>query len=481
MTASRLAATSLAATSLAAALLAAGCASVPRDAGIGEVRRTVEEHGGQRLTWEPAQPIAPPTSAPFESVAGGELTAERAVELALANNRDLLATLEELGVARADLIAASTVRNPLLDGEVRFPGRPSHPFEIVVTQTLIDLLQLRRRRALGQAEFAAARLRVTGAVLGFAAEVRSDYYTLQAAQQALAQQRTSAAAAEAAADLARRQHEAGNVSDLDLETEQARYERAKLDLARAELDELMARERLLAGLGAPASLPLELPPQAPPGEGEPERSLAEVEAALPRRIDLSLAQAELEAARRGLPLARAEVFDELAVGVHREREPDGKSTTGPAAAVPIPLFDRGLAGRTRAVARLRTAEQRLHALTVSARSEARTAHERLLEARARADYLRTVVVPRRQRILYLTQLEHNAMLRGVFDLIRARQALAGAAREQVLATRDYWLARTELEAAMSGVAGFSVRPERPQLPRLQLAEPGRNPESKENE
>lgn len=446
---------------VAVALLAAGCASVPRDAGIGEVRKTIEERSGQRIAWSPAQPIEPPADDRLRPLLEGELTVERAVEAALANNRDLLATLEELGVARADLIAASTVRNPVFDGEVRFPGNPKNPFEIGITQALIDLIQLRSRRALGQAAFEATRLRVTGAVLGFTGAVRADYYTLQAAQQALVQQRTIAEAAQASAELARRQHDSGNISDLDLENEQALYERAKLDLARNELDELQSRERLLADLGALQTLPLTLPAQTIPEEGAQERSLEELEAALPRRIDLSIAQADLEAARRALPLARSSIYDELALGMHREREPEGKSTTGPAVTVPIPIFDRGLAGRTRAVANLRVAEQRLHALTATARSEARAARERLLEAKARADYLRTVAVPRRQRILSLTQLEYNSMLRGVFDVIRARQELADAQREQVMAVRDYWLARTDLETAMSGVTGLSVRAERP--------------------
>lgn len=464
----------------AAALLAAGCASVPRDAGIADVQKMVEEREGRRLSWSPAQPVAPPDDAALRPLLEGELTVDRAVEIALANNRDLLATLEELGVARADLIAASTVRNPVLDGEVLFPGDPKNPFEIGITQTLIDLFQLRKRRALGQAAFEAARLRVAAAVLGFAAEVRADYYNLQAAQQALAEQRTIAAAAEASAELARRQHEAGNISDLDLESEQALYERVKLDLARAELDELQSRERLLADLGALQSLPLTLPPQALPAEGDQERSLEEVEASFSRRLDVRIAQADLEAARRALPLARASAYDELEAGVKYEREGDGEELAGPSVAVPIPLFDRGLAGRARAVAGLRMAEQRLHALTISAQSEARAARERLLEARARADYLRDVVVPRRQRILALTQLEYNAMLRGVYDLIRARQGLSDALREQVLAVRDYWLARTELDAAASGVLGFSARAGRSQLPRMDLFESSPQQESKEH-
>ncbi len=49
------------------------------------------------------------------------------------------------------------------------------------------------------------------------------------------------------------------------------------------------------------------------------------------------------------------------------------------------------------------------------------------------------------------------MLRGVYDVLRARQGLSDALREQVMAVRDYWLARTGLEAAMSGVTGFSDR------------------------
>jgi cobalt-zinc-cadmium efflux system outer membrane protein len=103
---------------------------------------------------------------------------------------------------------------------------------------------------------------------------------------------------------------------------------------------------------------------------------------------------------------------------------------------------------------VRQAEQRVHAIDLAGRSAARTAAERLREARARAEYLRDVVVPRRQRILELTQLETNAMLRGVFDLFRARQDLDEARREEVLARRDYWVAKSELQSALLGVKGF---------------------------
>ena len=218
---------------------------------------------------------------------------------------------------------------------------------------------------------------------------------------------------------------------------------------------------------AELNLPADFPP--PPGSEMPseevERQVTE------RRLDLRVAQREIEAAQRAIRIAKTAAFEDIAVGVHLEREPDGIRTTGPAATVPIPLFDRGAAPKARARAMLRQAQQRLAAMTVAARSEARSAQERLLEARSRMTYLRDVVIPRRDRILKLTQLEYNAMLRGVFQLLEARQNLANAQREEVVATRDYWVARTELETVLLGVGRFSIRPEATEARRLDFFAP----------
>ena len=451
----------LALASAVACLALGACASAPRDAGFPDVQRAVAGSTGQRIAWDPAQPVA--EAATDEAVApllAGPLTADRAVEVALRNNRDLLATLEGLGIARADLLQARTIRNPFAEAELRFPGAPAEPFEVIIMQPLFDLLRLPARRAAGDAAFEVTKLRVSAAVVAFANEVRGDYYRAQAARQVLAAETTIADSARAAAELTQRQHEAGNVSDLDLEREQARYETAKLALARVALDELVARERLVADLGLvqPAT-PLDLPAELPPPAGD-DPPAAALDAALAGRLDLTLARAELAAARAQLPLAREALYAGAAAGAHHEREPAGERTTGPAIELPIPIFDTGRARRDRALAEIRQAEQRVHALDLGGRSAARTAAERLHEARARAEYLRDVVVPRRQRILELSVLESNAMLRGVFDVFHARQDYDQARREQVLALRDDWVARTELQSALAGVQGFSVRPER---------------------
>lgn len=465
---------------LAASLLA-GCASVPRDSGFADVRRTVITETQQPVEWDSSRPVEPPDDAAVAPMLEEPLTAERAVQVAFAHNRDLQATLEELGVARAELIAASTIRNPVADGEIRFPGDPARPFEITVHKTIMDLLQLGSRKKMGRARFEAAKLRVGGAVIHFAAQVRMDYYDLLAARKILARAETILKAQAAAAELARRQHSAGNISDLDLESEQSRYEQVKLEHARAELDELQARERLTADLGLVQRVDLKLPDDFPPPatiEVPPDDVERQV---LARRLDIRMAERDVEAARRAASIAKTAAFEDVDVGVHHEREPDGTRTTGPALTIPIPIFDRGAAQKTRARALLRQAEQRLNALRVTARSEARAAQERLVEARARMAYLRDVVIPRRDRILKLSQLEYNAMLRGVFQLLEARQNLAQAQREEVLATRDYWVARTELDTALLGVSRFSVRPEPAEAERLELFAPLTQQESKTNE
>ena len=470
-------ATSLGAIALSITL--GGCVSVPRDSGVSDVAKTVAQRTGQSVQWDDHAAIGPSSDDAVASMLKSELTSDQAIGIAFANNRDLQATLEELGMARADLIQASLIRNPIFDGELRFPGSAAKPFELSITQTLLDLIQLPARRKFGAAVFEATKTRISGAVINFAAEVRSDFYQLQAAQQVLARQNTITEAARISAEISVRQHDAGNISDLDLENEQGGYEQAKVDLARSQLAVLNARERLVMDMGLTkndSAWTVQTEFAAIPQE---ETAIADLEnTALSRRADIAVARAQLEAAKSMLPIARASAFGDLSAGLHHDRDVDGARTTGPSVSIPIPIFNRGAAARARAEATLRQNQQRLEALLTTARSEVRVAHERLIEARSRAAYLRDVVVPRRQRIVSLTQLDYNSMHRGVFELIQARQNLASAERELVMAQRDYWVARTEMDRALDGGARFSVRPDMPSMNRTDLDMPMNMPLSK---
>lgn len=429
-------------------LLAGGCASVPGDSGINEIAQTVRDRSGQTLEWKTAVTMQddPRVRAMLEQ----PLDADRAVAVAMLNSPRLQMILADLGIARAELIAASTIPNPILELEIRSGASPYRPYEIILAQSLLDLIGLPRRRQLGTAMFEVAKLRVSAEVMRFAAEVRTDYYGLLAASQELEMSRTVMEAARTSTDLAVRQHAGGNITDLDLENEQALYEQAKLDLARAEEQIVLGRERVIRSLGLRDggnwSIQAEFPP--PP---EQEMTLQELSTlAHTRRLDVAIARREVEVAERALPLSRRSAIGEIVADVHLSREPSGEKTVGPGIAFPIPIFNRGRAARMRAESELLRSRQSLALVTARADSELRTAEQRLAAAHARIEYYRDVVLPRRARIVELTRLEQNAMLVGVYQLLQARQNEANARREYIGAQFDYWVARNDLDQALNG-------------------------------
>jgi len=436
-------------------VLLGACASVPRDGGLADISRSVNQRTNQTVEFQQSA-----NAADDPRVAGmleGELDADEAVAIAMMNNPRLQVILAEQGIAHADLIEASTISNPVLELETRLPGRPFRPYEITLAQSLIDLIQLPRRRRMGSALFETAKLRVSAEVLRFSAEVRDDYYSLLAASQNLAASRTAADAARTSTELAARQHAAGNITDLDLENEQAVYEDSKLDLAQAEEHLMVRREQLIQSLGVRdpgVNLSLRSDfPELPSTEMSEEEisSLAQQ-----RRLDVAIARREVEIAQQGVPLSRLSALGDVVGDAHLEREPDGTRTTGPGIEFPIPIFNSGRAARTRAEARLIRSQQALAVLTARAGSETRVVRQRLATARARVEYYRDVVLPRRSRITELTKLQQNAMIAGIYQLLQARQNEANARREYIQAQLDYWSARNNLERALNGTSSTDL-------------------------
>ena len=436
---------------VASFMFASGCASVPRDAGVTDVRQAVSERTNQTVEWKTEPSTA--DDPRIRELLQGELTADNAVAVAMVNNPRLQATLGDLGIARADLLQASVVRNPLFEAEIRFPRDPFRPFELRLAQTLVDLIQLPRRRALGRAAFDAAKLRVTSEVVRFAADVRTQHSDLLAASQRVALSRLNLEAAKASAELAQRQHDAQNITDLDLENEQAQYEQAKLDLAREEQRLLVAREALVRAMGLrDASIEWRLPqafPPLPPTEQD-QQQLEQLAAS--RRLDIDIARRAVGIARQQVPMARLAALGDITVDGHLQRDANGAKTFGPGIELPVPIFNTGAPARSRAEAEYLRARHGLNALLAESSSQLRAARATVAEARARVEYYRDVIVPRRQRIVELTKLEHNAMLVGVFQLLQSKQNEAQARRDFIDAQRDYSSARNNLDRALNGVA-----------------------------
>ena len=422
-----------------------------RDVGADAERRT-----GHRIHWRQTGDDDRKVDDAVRSLLAKPLSSDAAVYIALVRNPALQATYEELSIAQADFVQAGLLKNPVLSAGVGFNNVSSPDFQVGVGWDFADLFTRSARRTIANDRLEIVKLRVGGEILRAAYDTRAAYFTLQGALQMASVRRVVAEAADAAVDLARRQHDAGNISDLDRVNQETQSAQAKLDLARAELEGRGAREQLIRALGmwsVPDSL---IVPDRLPDIPPEELALDQLEqVAIAQRLDVAAARKESEAAYRFASLARQTRFGGGAtVGASYEhRSVEHERSFGPTAGVELPLFDQHQAQIARAEAEARQAEQRLQALAAAARSEIRSVRDRLVFLRHTAVHFRSTLVPMRERAVKLTQEQYDAMLTGVYQLLAAKQAEVSAYREYLETVRDYWIARAELERAVGGRLG----------------------------
>jgi cobalt-zinc-cadmium efflux system outer membrane protein len=253
-------------------------------------------------------------------------------------------------------------------------------------------------------------------------------------------------------EVARRLHEAGNITDLDFARERALLESGKLALRAAEVAARQRREELniLMGLWGKETMMWQSEERLPDIPEQPLQTEDLEQLALTRSMDLLNARQRIVVAGDQLGFNRwTALVPELHTGPLGERE-EGSWEVGPTLEFPIPLFDQGQARIGRAVAELRRAQQQYYALGVRVRGTARAVRDRMEGARDRALYYRDILLPLRERIVNEAQLQYNAMQLGPFQLLREREQQIEAAVAYIETLRDYWLARGEAGQLLSG-------------------------------
>jgi cobalt-zinc-cadmium efflux system outer membrane protein len=444
----------------AAAFLATAAACVPsQSAMFGPVQSEANRRIGLDVAWH-ASPTDARVPAAVLALLERPLDRDAAVRIAIANNRRLQASYDELGLAAAD-VADATVLRPLevdLNRKYTVSG-PGSETEIEATQDILDLLQLAQRRSIASSAVRAARARAVSATVELVASVEAGYYGMVAAEQERELRQTAFDAASASAEVVERQHAAGSATDLALARERDLREQARLDLARAELLTETRREEMnqllgLYGESTRWSIAGRLPdlPARPPALDSLERD------AVASSLELAALRAEAESASGEVSLARVRtILPELGVGVAAARRDDGEWEAGPAISIGLPLFNWQQGPRARAHARLRRAQNLLAATGIELRAQARAARQRALEAHAEARHLQSVVLPLRQRVVDETLLQYNAMNASLFELLAARRDLVDAGRQYIDALRRYWETAARVAALQRGAMIGSPR------------------------
>jgi cobalt-zinc-cadmium efflux system outer membrane protein len=458
-----------------------GCASILSRPGFETVTELVAARSpGRTVAWMQGTPEDAAASERVRELLAEELTLDAAIQIALLNNRTLQAVYEQLGIAQADLVQAGLLQNPILAADVRFPTAEGAAIGagIGLVQEFIAILQIPLKKRVAGAAFEEAKLTASAAVIDLVVAVKRAFYRLQGALQMLELRRTVVEATALSADVARRQHEAGNITDLAFADEGALHEQARADLARSETEVMEDREELTALMGVwgtetgwriASRLP-ELPREEIAPDGLETLAVSQ-------RLDLAAARQRIQAILLARDLTRAFRFLPAGgLGAQVEREVDnGVWSVGPAVELPVPIFDQGQAALASQSARARQREHEHAALAVAIRSQVRRAWTRMAQARALAQHYWDVLLPLRVRVVRQTQLEYNAMLVGVFQLLVAKRDEIDAGRGYIESLRDYWLARTDLESAVGGELGLVEPPPASPLPPAPEEAEGRQP------
>jgi outer membrane protein TolC len=434
-----------------ASLALAGCASFTPDGGFGTVERMARERIGQTPSYQRSAEQADSAKARVAELLKQPLSADRAVEISLLNNRGLQAAYAELGIAESDLVRAGRLANPSFTFG-RLSGGGAVEIDRAVLFNILGILTMPLARQVEERRFEQAQLQAAYETVGVAGEARKAFFDAVTAQQLVGYFGQVKVAADASSELARRMAAAGNFNKLAQMREQSFQADATAQLARAQHQAVAARERLTRVLALSGdALGFQLPERLPDLPATPAQTQDAEQTAMDKRLDVLMARRAAESTALALGLSKATRFINVLQAGYQNQSPSGEPRkNGYEIELELPLFDFGTARLARAEATYMQAVNRTAQVALNARSEVRESYSAYRTAYELARHYRDEVVPLRKRISDENLLRYNGMLASVFDLLAdARDQIASVA-SAVEALRDYWVAETRLQTALTG-------------------------------
>lgn len=371
------------------------------------------------------------------------------IELALTNNRAILAARDQIEAARAGVISAGAYPNPEIEASSgsarpRFAdGRSGSLHSVTVTQKL-DMPWIRSsRQDAANAQVEATLAGVKAFEADVVAQVRLRYYELlrreaevEAAREELVlmteiRRRVSLRAESGESpryELIKADAEYLNAQK-HAQASVMRVEQARANLRRTVGDGLSPRFGVSGNLDAGAPLP-------------PLETLrAEIMA---RNPEVARARAESERAERQLELERRRRFPELAIKAGMDEDPDMRSSRI-GIAISIPLWDRRSGPIGEAAANRNRARNEREQIEFSVLQALETAWQQHAIAATQIAALENGIVRQAQSALKVAEAAYRFGERGILDYLDA-QRVYRAARNDLIAAR-YELRSAEVEIA----------------------------------
>lgn len=452
-------------------LLLGGCASFTEDGGLSVAGNYAALELQKDIVKVNDESIALSAEARAEQLLRRPLTPDSAVQIALLKNRGLQAAFSDLGVSEAQYVQATLPPAPRFSA-----SRTGGDFSLEVSRQLVvslfELATLPARAVIAREQFRADQYRAAEQVLRLAGETRRQFYRTVAANQSVAYLEQALASAESASTLAKQLGETGALNKLEQAREHAFYSELGAQLAKARVLQRVDRERLIRLMGAwgreidfrlPNGLPA-LPGRLVPG--------AQIEAeAIRKRADLQVARFELQSLAIQFGLNQASGFINVFDVGYSDRFDRTKTFTpndqggfdrgrdkvfqkGYSIDFVIPIYDFGTTAVRGAKEAYLGAAHRVAERAVNARSEVREAYQRYRGQYDITRHYQGTVLPLRKTIQDQALLQYSGMLIDVTTLIVDARARILSNIQAIEAQRDFWIAATDLKAAVVG-GGFT--------------------------
>lgn len=430
-------------------ILLGGCAAIDARPDLSRSAALVSERSNVSADW------TTPWDASLTSWdAASPLSQEAALAMALRNNRDLRAQVEQIVGARADLAQAGLLPNPMVTLAFRVPVDPVEGGTFLGAGVMQSFVALWLRE--GKVRAADARLNqvvldVSDRAIRLAAEVKTMHARIAFGEQALRLADEITASDRRTIEVLDARVRGGEGTLLEVN-------RAKQLLAEAETQRIMAtrelatdRRAMLELIGFPgASVTWTVAPVTEPAQG-PADEAAAVALALSQRLDVAASLAMVEASAAELSLEERSRVRDLSLGMDVERGHMGEKSAGPVLNMEVPIFDTNAAQVARAGSAARAALASFEAASQRAVREVRVAWVEFESGRLLLEHHRTDVLQLAEENLTLAEAALRAGETDVTVFLEAQREVIRARRELLDAERALTLTAIELERAVGGL------------------------------
>ena len=366
------------------ATVTAACATTGHVPDRSTVDAAIRGRGLSGIRVEGTEPL-PPNVAIDDG-----LTSQEAVAIALWNSPSFQATLAELGIARADVVEAGLLRNPVFS--LLFPIGPKQ-LEWTLQFPFEAIWQRPRRVAAAQLNAQAVGERLVWDALTLVAQTRTAHAEALIADRRLQLAIESDALVKRLTGITEARLRAGDISEL--EARSARSDAARIQILRraVEHDATLARLTLAATIGLDkAGAELRVVAGGMPDSTACGSEAAQLEDALASRPDVRAAEIGIETAAQRARWERSRVLTLLGI---LDANGEGKEgfELGPGVGLEVPLFSRNQGGIGRADAEIERASLRYAAVRAQVVSDVRSAAVRVQQADQAASAWRDDIVP----------------------------------------------------------------------------------------